>query len=178
MFRDGLYGTWNRGASSCTCKCALKNGTWPLSRSGTNIRQAIHERDSTSRLRDPMQLSRASIVFTDLLLFRIAAVPFGYIHEAWGPFLMTQPRAKGSVLLHHASQNCLSTNTIIMQSSSCIEGKPFHHALIFHTISLLPPSNSLLSFLKVPVMEGLESPCSVHLLFTVYPAPSLSLPQI
>ena len=42
-----------------------------------------------------MQLSRASIILTDPLLFRMAAVPFGYIHEARGPFLTTQPRAKG-----------------------------------------------------------------------------------
>ena len=86
--------------------------------------QAIRKRDSTSRLRDPVQLSHASIVLTDPLLFRMAAVPFGYIHEGSGSVPHDQTKEpKASVLLHHANQNHLSTNTIIMPASSCVEGK-------------------------------------------------------
>ena len=40
---DGLYGTWNQGASSCTCR-RVQNGAKPLSRSGKNVRQAIREK--------------------------------------------------------------------------------------------------------------------------------------
>ena len=60
-----------------------------FTRSGTNARQAIPERYSTPRLRDPMQLLHASIVLTD---------PLFDIHEARGPFLMSQPRVKGQRL--------------------------------------------------------------------------------
>ena len=82
---------------------------------GTFVRQAICERYSTPRLRDPMQLLRASIILTDLLFD---------IHEAWGPFLMTQPRAKGQHLASPCEPNHLSTNTRIVPSSSCMERKP------------------------------------------------------
>ena len=116
------------------CKYTLKNGARPLSRSRTNVRQAINERNSISRLRDPVHLSRASIVLTDPLLFRMAA-----IHSLpYTRFRVCSSRPnqepKATSLLHHVSQNWLSTNTIIMPSSSCIEGKPFCRALIFHAI--------------------------------------------
>ena len=98
-------------ARADTCKMAPSR----FSHSGANVRQAIHERYSTPRLRDPVQLLCASIVLTD---------PLFYIHEARGPFLTTQPRAKGQRLASPWEPNRLNTNTRIVQSSSCIEGKP------------------------------------------------------
>ena len=79
-----------------------------LSRSlavGRNVRQAIREWDSTPRLRDPVQLSRASIVLTDLLLFRMAAIPFGYIDVCSS---RPNQEPKASILLHHMSQFTLA----------------------------------------------------------------------
>ena len=111
--KAGLCGTWNRGACTSTCRRA-QNGAKSLSRSG-NVHQEIHERYSTPRLRDPMQLLRASIVLTD---------PLFDIHEARGPFLMTKPGDKGQRLASPRESIRLSTNTRIVPSSSCVEGKP------------------------------------------------------
>ena len=83
--------------------------------SRTNVGQAIRERYSTPRLGDPVQLLRASIVLTDTLFD---------IHEALSPFLTIQPRAKGQRVPSPREPNRLNTNTRIMPSSSCIEGKP------------------------------------------------------
>jgi len=74
---------------------ACKIAPGHFSRSRTNVRQAICERHSTPRLKDPVQLPHASIVLTD---------PLFDINEARSPSLTTKPRAKGGVLLHHASQ--------------------------------------------------------------------------
>uniref|UniRef100_A0A8C4N7M7 G-protein coupled receptors family 3 profile domain-containing protein n=1 Tax=Eptatretus burgeri TaxID=7764 RepID=A0A8C4N7M7_EPTBU len=81
---------------------------------GTNVRQAICEQDSTPRLRDPVQLSHALIVLTNPLLFRMAAVPFSYTMRLGVRSSQPNQEPKVSVLLHHTSQNCLSTNTIIV----------------------------------------------------------------
>ena len=91
-----------------------KYGAKSLSRSG-NVHQTNRERYSTSRLRDPMQLLRASILLTD---------PLFVIHKAQGPFLTNQPRAKGQRLASPREPNRLNTNKIIVPSSSCVEGKP------------------------------------------------------
>ena len=82
---------------------------------GTNVHQAFHERYSTPRLRDPVQLLHALIVLTD---------PLFDIHEAQGPFLTTQLRAKGQRLASPREPNHLNTNTRIVPFSSCVEGKP------------------------------------------------------
>ena len=74
--------------------CFLAAGT-------NNVRQVICERYSTPRLRDVMQLLCSSIILTD---------PLFDIHEAWGPFLMTQPRAKGQRLGSPHEPNHLNTN--------------------------------------------------------------------
>ena len=78
-----------------------------FSRSGTNVRQAIRERHSTPRLREPVQLLRASIVLTK---------PLFDIHEARGPFLTTQPRAKGQRLASPRESILLSTNGTALQN--------------------------------------------------------------
>ena len=81
---------------------------------GTFVRQEIREWYSTPRLRNPVQLLHGSIVLTD---------PRFDIHEARGPFLTTQPRAKGQRLASPRKPNHLNTNTRIVPSSSCVEGK-------------------------------------------------------
>ena len=65
--------------------------------------------------RDPVQLLRLSIVLTG---------PLFDIHKARGPFLMTQPRAKGQRLASPYEPNRLNTNTRIVPSSLCVEEKP------------------------------------------------------
>ena len=80
----------------------------------TNICQAIRERHSTPRLGETMQLLCVSIVLTD---------PLFDIHEARGPFFMTQPRAKGQRLASPREPNRLSMNTRIVPPSPCIKGK-------------------------------------------------------
>ena len=94
-----------------TCKMAPSG----FFRSRTNVRQAIRKRKSaTPRLREPMQLLRASIVLTD---------PLFVIHETRGVFLTTQPRAKGQHLASPCKPNRLSMSSRIVPSSSHIEGK-------------------------------------------------------
>jgi len=93
---------------------ARKTAPSRFSRSGTNVRQAIRERHSTPRLRDTVQLLCASIILTH---------PLFDTHEAQGPFLMTQPRAKDQRLASPCVSIFLSTNTRIVLSSSCVEGK-------------------------------------------------------
>ena len=92
----------------CACVDACKRAPSRFSHSGTNVRQAIRERHSTPRLRDPVSLHRASIVLTD---------PQFDMHEARGPFLTTQPRAKGQHLLDASKQSLLQSPVLIL---SCI----------------------------------------------------------
>ena len=114
-----------------------QNGAKSLSCSGTSVPQAIRERYSTPRLRDPVQLLRASIVLTD---------PLFDIHEFRGPFLMAHPRAKGQRLASSRESNRLSTNTRIMRSSSCVEGK-----LAVKPCSYRPSLSYVLSRLCAPL---------------------------
>ena len=109
--RDGLYGTWNRGTSSCVRR-RVQNSAKSLSRSGPNVLQAIHERYSTPRLRDPMQLKMAlSPLVTD-------------IHEASRLVSYDQRRVDGQRPASPREPNHLNTKTIIVPSPSCVEGKP------------------------------------------------------
>ena len=92
-----------------------KQGAKPLSRSGSNVRRAICEQYSTPRLRDPVQLLRASIVFTDPLFDK---------HEAPGSVSYNPTKIQWPTSCSVREPIRLSMNMRIVQSSSCVEGKP------------------------------------------------------
>ena len=117
-----------------------------FSHSGTNVRQEIHTQHSTPRLRDPVQPLHALIVLTD---------PLFDIHEARGPFHMTQQRAKGQRLASPRESICLIRNMRIVPSSPRIKGKPAIKPCSYRTspnyvlsrpraYSTVPPPNSTL----------------------------------
>ena len=136
-----------------------------LFRSG-NIRQAIRERYSTPRLRDPMQLLRASIVLTDLLFD---------IHEARGPFCMTEPRAKGQRLASPHESIRISMNTRIVPSSSYVKGKLAVKPCAYRPSSHYVLSRPRASFILRSCLPHADLVCALSVPFyLIPPTPSSS----
>ena len=90
---------------------APKNGAEPLSRSGKNVHHAICERYSTPGLRDPVRIIFASIVLTNR-------------HEAPESVSHDPTKSQWPASCSVREPIRLSMNMRIVQSSSCVKGKP------------------------------------------------------
>ena len=118
--RDDLCRTWNRGATSCTCRCA-QNGAEPLSLTAGKLGNSSTVFNTKAHRPSCSFFVYHACRYTALQNYAVSSVIYTRLR---GPSHTTQPRDNGQHLASPHKPNCLSINTRIMASSSCVEGKP------------------------------------------------------